>query len=289
MGRSQKAKKPCTSGSPASSNSSPSPTSPHPPCCPEVGDILTSIDNKLSGLDARVALIEILHKEFQQLRHSLEYSQQQIDTHAQENSSLQNSVTALTTQLSTVTTQLASVTSENKMMKETILDLQVHSMRDNLIFTGISEPPTDDPEKAVKDFMVKQLKLSTETVNNITFHRVHRLGQKLSNAARPRPIIVKFEHFKKKELVHRQGRQLKDTHYRLNYQFPQEINHRRKQLIPIRKQMIKECKRATLIVDKLYIDGQLFKDKDITPWHTISLNSTISSLNNIIPAIIYCP
>lgn len=195
MGRSQKAKKPRISGSPASSNASSSPTSPHPPCCPEVSEILTSIDNKLSGLDARVALIEVLHKEFQQLRHSLEYSQQQIDTLTQENSSLQNAVKTLTTQLSTVTTQIASITSENKAMKETILDLQARSMRDNLIFTGIAEPATDEPEKAVKDFMVKQLKLPTETVNNITFHR---LGKKLSNTTRPRPIIVKFEHFKQK-------------------------------------------------------------------------------------------
>lgn len=151
-------------------------------------------------------------------------------------------------------------------MKETILDLQTRSMRDNLIFTGITESPTDEPEKAVKDFMVKQLKLTTETVNNITFHRVHRLGKKMSNATRPRPIIVKFEHFKQKELFQRQGKQLKDTHYGLNDQFPQEIIHRRKQLIPIRKQMMKEGKRAILTVDKLYIDGQLFKDKDITPW-----------------------
>ena len=228
--------------------------------------MLISIDNKLTGLDARVALIEVLHKEFQHLRHSLEYSQQQIDTLTEENKSLHHSVSTMSVQLSSVTTQLASVISENKTMKETILDLQSRSMRDNLIFTGIPEPPSDQPETAVTDFMINQLKLPTQTVKNITFHRVHRLGHKHTNSTRPRPIIVKFEHYKHKELVQRQGRQLKGTNYGLNDQYPPEINNRRKQLFPIRKLKIQEGKRAVISVDKLYIDGQLFKDKDITPW-----------------------
>lgn len=269
MGRSRKAKKPRTMDSPASSSSNPSPSSTplKQQCCTEVSDILISINNKLATLDARISLIEVLHKEFQQIRHSLEYSQQQIDTLAHENRSLQNSVTALTTEFSAMSTQFDTVTAENKALKEAILELQSRSMRDNLIFTGIPEPSTDDePEKAVKDFMVKQLKLPTETVDNITFHRVHRLGLKLNNPTRPRPIIVKFEHYKQKELVRQQGRQLKGTHYGLNDQYPQEIIRRRKQLLPIRKQRINEGKKAILTVDRLYINGQLFKDKDITPW-----------------------
>lgn len=40
----------------------------------------------------------------------------------------------------------------------------------------------------------------------------------------------------------------------------------RKQLHPIRKQMMQQGKKAALAVDKLYIDGQLYRDKNITPW-----------------------
>lgn len=196
MGRSQKTKKPRTPDSPASTGSASPPTTPTSPCSSEVFDMFTTIDNKLTGLDARVALIEVHHKEFQQLWHSLEYSQHQIDTLTQENKSLQHTITSMSTQLSSVMSQLSSVVAENKNMKETILDLQARSMRDNLIFTGIPEPSTDKPENAVKDFLIKQLKLSTDTVNNITSHRVNRLGQKHSNSTRPGPIIVKFEHFK---------------------------------------------------------------------------------------------
>lgn len=268
MGRSRKAKKPRISDSPSSTDSPPSPTSPlstpiKTNCC---SDILLSINERLSNLDSRLSLIEVLHKEFQNLRHSLEYSQQQVDSLTEENKSLKSSVDTLTAKLSTVNTQLTSVITENKAMQETILDIQSRSMRDNLIFSGIPESPTEDPEKSVKDFLVNQLKLTPETVEHITFHRVHRLGQKHINSTRSRPIIAKFEHFKQKVLVQRQGRQLKGTHYGLNDQYPQEIIRRRKLLFPIRKTMINQGKKAIITVDKLYIDGQLFRDKDTTPW-----------------------
>ncbi|KAI2654673.1 hypothetical protein H4Q32_011448 [Labeo rohita] len=202
--------------------------------------------------------MEVIHKDIQELRHSLEFSQEQIDTLTKENNFLKDSV-------HTLANQLTSVITENKNMKELILDLQTRSMRDNLVFTGIPHQTPDDPEKLVKDFMTKQLKIPAETVQTITFHRVHRIRSQ-NNNSRPQPIIAKFEHYKHKELVQKQGRQLKGTNYGLNEQYPKDILLHRKQLFPIRKQKINEGKKAIIIVDKLYIDGQLYRDKDITPW-----------------------
>lgn len=65
---------------------------------------------------------------------------------------------------------------EIKDLKETVLDIQCRSMQDNLIFSGIPEGSPDNPEALIKNLMVSALKLPMETVNNITFHRVHRLG-----------------------------------------------------------------------------------------------------------------
>lgn len=266
MGRTQKSKKPRTQDSPATSADSSPVSAPQTRCCTDVSEILLSIDSKFTNLEARIGIIEALHQEFQHLRHSLEFTQSQLEKIIQENKELKNSVSTITTELVIVQSQLAAVNTENKQMKESILDLQARSMRDNLIFSGIPETPTDEPEKLIKDFMVRRLKLSPDTVNNITFHRVHRVGQKRVDATRPRPIVAKFEHFKQKELVQRQGRQLRGTDYGLNDQYPPEIVRRRKVLLSIRKQKISEGKRAALSVDKLYIDGKLFKDRDITPW-----------------------
>lgn len=55
-------------------------------------------------------------------------------------------------------------------MKESILNLQSRSVRDHLVFTDISEHINDNPEQLVKNFTDKQLKLPTDTVNNIPPH-----------------------------------------------------------------------------------------------------------------------
>lgn len=151
-------------------------------------------------------------------------------------------------------------------MKETILDLQARSMRDNLVFSGIPENTQENPEKTLMDFMQPHLKLPPEKTKRITFHRVHRIGNLNSDSTRPRPIVAKFEHFKDKEFVKTQGKQLKGTRFGLNDQFPKEIQGRRKLLYPIRKRFIQEGKRAIISVDKLYVDGKLYRERNVTTW-----------------------
>ena len=209
-------------------------------------------------MDARISLIEVVHNEISALRQSLEFSQQQIDTLSSENKTLKDSV-------STLSSQLTVVTSECKTMKETILDLQTRSMRDNLVFSGIPETPTENSETVIKDFITTQLKLSPDIVKNITFHRVHRIGPPRKDSKYPRPIVAKFEHFKQKVQIQGRCRELKGTHFGVNDQFPKEILQRRQKLHPIRKEMLKKGHKSILIVDKLYIDGQLYRNKD-TPW-----------------------
>lgn len=212
--------------------------------------VLTSINKKLD-------LLVSMHEEIKDMRKSLEFAHNQIETLQKSNQDLQASV-------KTLTQGLQNITAENKLMKETILDIQTRSMRDNLIFSGIPETTPDNPEQLIKNFMSTQLQIPSETVENITFHRVHRLGKQDSN--RPRPIIAKFEHYQQKELVQSKGKLLKNTNYGMNNQFPREINERRKALYPILKDNRAKNKRAVLVVDKLYIDGQLYRSLGTTPW-----------------------
>ncbi|KAL0182496.1 hypothetical protein M9458_021871, partial [Cirrhinus mrigala] len=140
-------------------------------------------------------------------------------------------------------------------------------MRDNLVFSGIQEQTQDNPEQAIKDFMHSALKLPKETVNNITFHRVHRLGSinnKNPDTKRPRPIVAKFEHYKQKELIKSKGKELRGTTFGLNDQFPRIIQDRRRILIPIMKQFRQNGRKAVITVDRLYVDGQLYRNDAIS-------------------------
>lgn len=95
---------------------------------------------------------------------------------------------------------------------------------------------------------------------------MHRLGAAKKDHKHPRPIIAKFEHFKHKEYIKKQGKELRGTHYGINDQFPREILERRKALFPLRKQFLEKGKRAVISVDKLFVDGQLYRDTELTPW-----------------------
>ena len=222
-------------------------------------DVLLSIEKKLGSLDARLSLIEVLHKEFQALRESLEFSQHQVEKLAAENSSLRESVKSLSE-------GMTRLSEENKKIKETVLDLQARSMRDNLVFAGIPEHAEEDPEATVTAFIKNQLKLPEEAVSNITFHRVHRLGGKRANSNRPRPIVAKFVNFKQKEQVKSRGRELRGTDFSVTDQFPKEILERRKVLFPLRMRFIEGGSRAVIAVDKLFVDNQLYRDPGIIPW-----------------------
>lgn len=212
----------------------------------EVG-LLESINNKL-------AILELLHQDIKDLKTSLEFSQSQID-------SLQKDNKEMHTKISELTATITHITNENKLLKDSVLDIQCRSMRDNLIFSGIPEQIQDNPEQAIKDFMHSSLKLPLESVNNITFHRVHRLGSnKNADTKRPRPIIAKFEHYKQKELVKSKGRELRGTTFGLNDQYPREIQDRRRILIPVMKQFRQNGRKAVLTVDRLYVDGQLYRN-----------------------------
>lgn len=56
---------------------------------------------------------------------------------------------------------MSQLSKDNKYLKETVLDLQIHSMRDNLLFSDIPGQVEEDPEKTVMDYLTKQFKLPT--------------------------------------------------------------------------------------------------------------------------------
>ncbi|KAF7647466.1 hypothetical protein LDENG_00172130 [Lucifuga dentata] len=160
--------------------------------------MVRSINNKLE-------LLVELHKQMKEMQVSLNFAYEKIDRLESKNKSLKATVDLLTKKTDTLA-------KENKKTNETILDIQSRSMCDNLIFSGIPENPSlDDPEALLKHFMISKLKLPPDTIDNITFHRVHRLGGPKSK--KPRPIISKLKHYKHKVLIKSKARELKGSNF----------------------------------------------------------------------------
>ena len=73
---------------------------------------------------------------------------------------------------------------------------------------------------------------------------------------KPRPIVVKFNSFRRSESVREQALLLSGTKFRIQEQFPRKINDARKKLFPIMNEARSNGQKVSLVKDKLYIDGK---------------------------------
>lgn len=136
---------------------------------PQTTEIKVSI---LCSINTKLDLLVTLHNEIKELCSNLDFAHNNNDNNSY------SSPTNLQSKLSAKKMDL--VITENKIMKEIILDIQSRSMRDNLIFSGIPGHPSDSPETQIKDFMTTQLKLPPNTVKHFTFHCVRCLGSRIN-------------------------------------------------------------------------------------------------------------
>lgn len=145
-----------------------------------VHDILDSFDKKLTSLDGRLALVEVLHQEFRALRESLEPTREQVTSLAAENQTLREKVEQLAE-------GMTPLSGENKNLREPSLDHQARGLRVDLVFSGIPERAGQDPEASVRECV---LHLLSEAVKNVTSRRGERLGGKKPENKQPRRIVA---------------------------------------------------------------------------------------------------
>ncbi|VDH97469.1 Hypothetical predicted protein [Mytilus galloprovincialis] len=114
-------------------------------------------------------------------------------------------------------------------------------------------------EKVLQNFIKEKLNIP----DNIKFHVVHRLRPRQDG--KPRTIVAKFERRKDRDRVLKAARDnLKDTHYSIYEQFPNEIMERRNILWPIFKREQRAGRRVRFKEDKLYVDGRRIFPQDVT-------------------------
>ncbi|XP_041369922.1 uncharacterized protein LOC121383892 [Gigantopelta aegis] len=155
----------------------------------------------------------------------------------------------------TLDSEIAEMRVNYDELKERHLDLQSRSMRENLIFTGI---PETGPDENTEQLLITFIQKDMEIEQPIGFEHVHRFGKR--GYSGPRLIVAKFSKFKDREMVRKaSSTKLKGKTFGVNEQFPKEINDRRKELYPYYKQAKRAGKRESLVYDKLYIDGTLYK------------------------------
>ena len=155
-----------------------------------------------------------------------------------------------------------SLTKQAEYEKQRAIKLESYSRRNNLNFFNIPEQTDEsfeNSETILRKFMAAELKISKEDVDDISFQRVHRIGKSSLTDSKPRPLIAKFTYHKDIEFVISQAKNRRDTNFAVARDFPKEIVDKRKFLLPTLKDAKKKGHTATLVNDKLYINGQLYR------------------------------
>lgn len=218
--------------------------------------LLMSMNEQIKKLD----LLEALLQDVNDLKAAMNMNNSLIEDLTKENKALKATVNTLKS-----TTE--EIQSENKRIKSEILDLKCRSMRNNIVIMGLNEEEKETylgTENLVKTFLIQNLKMSDEQVKGISIERAHRFGRKIPQKSRP--IVAKLFDHKMKMAILQRGRELKDTPFSVNDQFPPEILERRRILYPILKQRRAQNLKTRLVVDRLYVNDQLFRDSSVTPW-----------------------
>ncbi|XP_077485296.1 uncharacterized protein LOC144095427 [Amblyomma americanum] len=166
-------------------------------------------------------------------------------------SGLETQVTECARKVRELERNLATMTSK-------IDELENRSRRSNLIIYGVKEQG-DETTDTLHETVTKTVFEDILGPPATDIERIHRLGRpSKDNETRPRPIILKFLDYRDKLSILKQCSKLKDSGYFIGEDFSLAVRNVRKKLWDRTKEHCDRKEKASLVYDKVKINGQLF-------------------------------
>ncbi|XP_052278539.1 uncharacterized protein LOC127877007 [Dreissena polymorpha] len=222
-----------------------------------VSDRLESVEKKMGGIDSIEKKMCNMKKDLNKLWVALEDRVRKVDERVTRIEDKVDGADFYAAQLSEWVQELEK---QRDTLRDNVTYLQSQSMRNNLIFTGVSEDnsngsePPETTEKRLRQHLHDACKIARDVADSIKFERVHRSpGSQISGKVRN--IVAKFTYFKDRESIRKCWKELDGTVHRVFEQFPQDVIEKRRKLVPKMKEARRQGKRAYLVFDTLYIDG----------------------------------
>lgn len=182
----------------------------------DIMNYLKTMDAKINIMDNRLNTLDVLEKkvcEFDtEMKKLWTFVNKNLKSTDEKLTQISDKADNVEFQLDVTRDEVTELREESDKMKKELLYVQSQSMRNNLIFANIAEGMNETSEQCeikVRDFMASQLKIAQDTVDNIRFERVHRMGATGSDYTTERNIVAKFTLFKDRNMVRRQSKNLK--------------------------------------------------------------------------------
>lgn len=137
--------------------------------------------------------------------------------------------------------------------------------------------PGDDQKLTNRTLAKQKVNLIFEDklkLNNFDIDKCNRLGpaqkshpqaqaQSIGTRRKPRPVLITFNRLSDREYVWSNRRLLKDTDMILKEDLPLEMEGKVKTLLPICKEAKRQNKKASLVRDQLFINGEKFTEESL--------------------------
>ena len=210
------------------------------------------------------------------LRTALKWANDEIEA-------LKQNQTNAAEELSEVTEKVIKASREVDQLLRRNIKLEAQSRRNNMKFFNVRENEAEssfsNTEKVLRKLLVDKLKMPKEEVADVEFERVHRIPTRRSeeyNPGKPRPIIAKLSFYKDKSRIFQYAKNIdRSTKIGVAEDYPKEIDNIRKELLPVLRKAKKENAQAAFNVDKLIINGQIYRGPETKslPFYDRILNS----------------
>ncbi|VDI48218.1 Hypothetical predicted protein [Mytilus galloprovincialis] len=228
-------------------------------------DKLEKVGSLVTSLNAKVVKLEVNAKVMDDRLEQVEKSTQLISNNFDKVESFKTELDKVSKQMKSVSGKKNSVAEinasvenmmkENNKLKDELIDIQMKSMKNNLIFYNIKETEEEICSEIIGRFCEHNMKICG-AATKVVISDAHRLGKK---GEKTRPILVKFATFESRDLVKRNAKNLKSTEFGVSEQLPKEIQIRRKEKLPILKELREQEIKAYFVKDRIFVGGKEYK------------------------------
>ena len=206
---------------------------------------VSDLEGKMNSMEPRVSEVE----------KSCAFISGENDDRKKELERTKVEINKLRTECTNIQSNTNYLKARNHTLEAKVTDLESRSMRDNLLFYGISERgQQENCEQLVKGVCTDTLGLAE--AENMTFDRVHRVGTFSKNKVRP--IVAKFHYFREREIIRQKAYEnnaaLKRMNLGIGRQWPSEVRETRKALFPIMQREKLQGNTVKLVKDKLFVN-----------------------------------
>lgn len=189
-------------------------------------DLLTELQKLCAGQNKLIS-------DIQDIKNQLRTTDVTITDMCKRITELEKHCTALSsmrTELDGLKTLTSEMSSKICNLESRVDDSENRSRRNNLIFYGIPDTTKTETFSDSEGIIIRHCSDTLNiTIPPTEIERAHRLGR--FSEDRIRPIIVKFQSSKTKELILSNGRKFKDTDFSVGEDFSPAVRHARKHLV----------------------------------------------------------